>query len=143
MNKFISVPKASKDYGVTPQAIYHAIKIKRLRARTRPGARCPEWLVCADDLERVFTQKYARCNSVDKHGNPLFDKSRGEMGISQAAKVLQMTHNQIYYSIRKGKLPYTRKACKENANTYVFTQADINEFKSHLKEYLALRYVKC
>lgn len=102
--RLLTVSQAAKDHGVTRQAIFFAIKMKRLNA-------CKEndtWLITESDLKEYFDNKYSRSKSRVE-GELIFDKSKGFYSISEAADFLGKNTNHIYYLVRMGKLKTHRQ----------------------------------
>ena len=100
----LTMSQAAKKKGITRQAIFFAIKMKRLNARKENNT----WLISDRDLEDYFDHKYSRSNSR-KEGELIFDKSKGFYSISEAAKFLGKNTNHIYYLVRMGKLKTHRQ----------------------------------
>ena len=69
--KFVTLSEAAK-INVTRQAIYVAIKQKKLRAYKNPT----RWIIDLDDLEDYRKMKYSRAKSVH-NGELLFDRQQG------------------------------------------------------------------
>ncbi len=103
-NKYVSITEAAKINNVTRQAIYVAIKQKKLKAR-KDSTR---WTIHLDDLAEYRKQKYSRSKSM-YDGELLFDNNRGFYSVNQAAKLLGVPAQKIYYATRIGLLKATRK----------------------------------
>lgn len=101
---FVSLSEAAKINNVTRQAIYVAIKQKKLRAYKNPT----RWIIHRDDLEAYRKLKYSRTKSMFD-GELLFDNKKGFYSIQQAAKMLNVPYQKIYYATRIGLLKATRK----------------------------------
>ena len=105
LNKTVfSITEAARLNNVTRQAIYVAIKQKKLKA-TKCEAR---WVIHIDDLEDYRKGKYSREKSTFD-GELLFDNEKGFYSINQAAKMLNVPAQKIYYATRVGHLKATRK----------------------------------
>src|SRR5437667_12298267 len=89
--KVISITEAAKINNVTRQAIYVAIKQKKLRAYKNPT----RWIIDLDDLEEYRTMKYSRTKSVH-NGELLYDNDKGFYSIQQASKLLNIPYQKIY-----------------------------------------------
>jgi excisionase family DNA binding protein len=102
--KVVSITEAARINNVTRQAIYVAIKQKKLKA-TKDSTR---WTIHLDDLEEYRRNKYSRTKSMFD-GELLFDNRRGYFSVNQAAKLLNVPAQKIYYATRVGLLKATRK----------------------------------
>lgn len=99
-----TVSQCAKKNGVTRQAIFFAIKMKRLNASQESGT----WLISDSALKEYSQSKYSRSKSR-KEGELIFDKNKGYYSISDAAKLLGKNTNHIYYLVRMGKLKIHRQ----------------------------------
>src|SRR5471030_1388135 len=102
--KVVSITEAARINNVTRQAIYVAIKQKKLKA-TKDSTR---WTIHLDDLEEYRTNKYSRTKSIFD-GELLFDNRKGYYSVNQAAKYLNVPAQKIYYATRVGLLKAHRK----------------------------------
>ncbi len=102
--KVVSITEAARINNVTRQAIYVAIKQKKLKA-TKDSTR---WTIHLDDLEEYRSNKYSRTKSIFD-GELLFDNLKGYYSVGQAAKFLNVPAQKIYYATRVGLLKATRK----------------------------------
>ena len=102
--KFVTLSEAAKINNVTRQAIYVAIKQKKLRAYKNPT----RWIIAVDDLEHYRKLKYSRTKSMH-NGELIFDNKKGYFSIQQAAKMLNVPYQKIYYATRIGLLKAARK----------------------------------
>jgi len=102
--KVVSITEAARINNVTRQAIYVAIKQKKLKA-TKDSTR---WTIHLDDLEEYRRNKYSRTKSMFD-GELLFDNRKGYFSINQAAKLLNVPAQKIYYATRVGLLKASRK----------------------------------
>lgn len=102
--KVVSITEAARINNVTRQAIYVAIKQKKLRA-TKDATR---WTIHLDDLEEYRKNKYSRTKSIFG-GELLFDNMKGYYSVNQAAKLLNVPAQKIYYATRVGLLKAIRK----------------------------------
>ena len=102
--KVVSITEAARINNVTRQAIYVAIKQKKLKA-SKDATR---WTIHLDDLEEYRNNKYSRTKSMFD-GELLFDHKKGFYSINQAAKWLKVPAQKIYYATRVGLLKAHRK----------------------------------
>lgn len=102
--KVVSITEAARINNVTRQAIYVAIKQKKLKA-TKDATR---WTIHLDDLEEYRNNKYSRTKSVFD-GELLFDVKKGFYSINQVAKMLNVPAQKIYYATRIGLMKAQRK----------------------------------
>lgn len=122
----VSITEAAKINQVTRQAIYVAIKQNKLRARKD----ATRWLIHVDDLKQYRDQKYSRSKSTFE-GELLFDNSKGYFSVNQAAKMLGVPAQKIYYATRVGLLQATRKGA-----AWVIHSNNLEEYR---KNYLTKR----
>jgi excisionase family DNA binding protein len=102
--RLLTVSQAAKKNEVTRQAIFFAIKMKRLNAKKENGT----WLIAESDLKDYLENKYCRSKSRNE-GELIFDKSKGFYSIAEAADYLGKNTNHIYYLVRMGKLKSHRQ----------------------------------
>ncbi len=102
--KVVSITEAARINNVTRQAIYVAIKQKKLKA-TKDSTR---WTIHLDDLEEYRKNKYSRTKSMF-NGELLFDIRKGFYSVNQAAKMLNVPAQKIYYATRVGLLKASRR----------------------------------
>lgn len=102
--KVVSITEAARINNVTRQAIYVAIKQKKLKA-SKTSTR---WTIHLDDLEEYRNNKYSRTKSMFD-GELLFDHGKGFYSVNQAAKLLNVPAQKIYYATRVGLLKAHRK----------------------------------
>ncbi len=124
--KVVSITEAARINGVTRQAIYVAIKQNKLKAR-KDSTR---WTIDLDDLEDYRRNKYSRTKSTFD-GELLFDNNRGFYSVNQAAKILGVPAQKIYYATRIGMLKATRKGA-----AWVIHTDDIKDYQ---EKYLSRR----
>lgn len=123
--KWVSITEAARLNRVTRQAIYIAIKLKKLRARKE----ATRWTIHMDDLEDYRKQKYSRSKSVF-NGELIFDNHKGYYSVNQVARLLKVPAQKIYYATRTGYL----KAQRKGAAWVIHTQ-DLDEYRgSHLQK---------
>jgi len=119
--RLVSITEAAKINNVTRQAIYVAIKQNKLKA-TKHTTR---WTIDLEDLEEYRRQKYSRTKSTYE-GELLFDNNKGFYSINQAAKLLGVPAQKIYYATRVGLLKASRKGA-----AWVVHVDDINSYKEN------------
>ena len=102
--KVVSITEAARIKNVTRQAIYVAIKQKKLKAK-KDSTR---WTIHLDDLEEYRNNKYSRTKSMF-NGELLFDPMKGYFSVNQAARILNVPAQKIYYATRVGLLKATRR----------------------------------
>lgn len=102
--KVVTITEAARINNVTRQAIYVAIKQKKLKA-TKDSTR---WTIHLDDLDEYRKNKYSRTKSMFD-GELLFDNHKGYYSVNQAAKLLGVPAQKIYYATRVGLLKAHRK----------------------------------
>lgn len=120
-SKIVSITEAARINNVTRQAIYVAIKqkkLKALKATTR-------WMINLNDLEEYRENKYSRTKSVFG-GELLFDNQKGYYSVSQTAKLLGVPAQKIYYATRTGQLKAQRKGA-----AWVMHIEDIQNYKKN------------
>jgi len=127
--KIVSITEAAKINNVTRQAIYVAIKLKKLKA-TKDTSR---WMIDLDDLMEYRKQKYSRAKSMFQ-GELLFDNYKGYYSINQVAKMLNVPAQKLYYATRAGYL----KASRKGAAWVIHT----NDVKGYQDNYLAKKALK-
>ncbi|MBI3236974.1 MAG: helix-turn-helix domain-containing protein, partial [Chlamydiales bacterium] len=102
--KVVSITEAARINSVTRQAIYVAIKQKKLRA-FKDSTR---WTIDLEDLENYRKQKYSRSKSMF-NGELLFDNQKGFFSVNQVASMLNVPAQKIYYATRVGLMKATRR----------------------------------
>jgi len=123
--KVVSITEAAKINKVTRQAIYVAIKQKKLKATKKN-----RWEINLKDLEEYRLNKYSRSKSI-YDGELLFDNEKGYYSVNQVAKILSVPSQKIYYATRTGMLKGTRKGA-----AWVIHENEVNRYK---EEYLDKR----
>lgn len=121
-NKVVSITEAAKINKVTRQAIYVAIKQKKLKA-----TKTSRWEIDLKDLEEYRNNKYSRSKSTF-NGEPLFDNNGGYFSVNQVAKKLGIPAQKVYYATRIGLLKGTRKGA-----AWVIHEEEISRYRA---EYL-------
>jgi excisionase family DNA binding protein len=121
--KVVSITEAAKINNVTRQAIYVAIKQKKLKAHKD----ATRWTIDLEDLENYRKSKYSRTKSMFD-GELLFDNHKGYYSVNQVAKMLGVPAQKIYYATRVGLM----KAHRKGAAWVVH----IEDIKSYQQNYL-------
>lgn len=119
--KAVSITEAAKINNVTRQAIYVAIKQKKLRAYKDTT----RWTIRLDDLDEYRKQKYSRSKSTF-NGELLFDNAGGYYSVNQVAKMLGVPAQKIYYATRIGLLKATRKGA-----AWVIHTSEVKDYKEN------------
>ena len=119
--KVVSITEAAKINNVTRQAIYVAIKQKKLRAYKD----ATRWTIDLEDLENYRRGKYSRTKSM-YNGELLFDNNKGYFSINQVAKMLNVPAQKIYYATRVGLMKAQRKGA-----AWVIHSDDISSYREN------------
>lgn len=123
--KVVSITEAAKMNQVTRQAIYVAIKHKKLKA-----TKTTRWEIDVRDLEEYSRNKYSRAKSM-YNGELLFDNQNGFYSVKQVAGLLSVPAQKIYYAIRAGMIKGSRKGA-----AWIIHAEEMNRYKT---EYLEKR----
>lgn len=115
----VSITEAARINNVTRQAIYVAIKLNKLKAKKETT----RWTIHLDDLEEYRKNKYSRTKSIH-NGQLIFDNSKGYYSVNQAASMLNVPAQKIYYATRVGMLNAIRKGA-----AWVIHIDDIQEYR--------------
>ncbi|MBQ8498654.1 helix-turn-helix domain-containing protein [Chlamydia sp.] len=99
----VSITQAAKLHNVTRQAIYVAIKQKKLKA-----SKTTRWEIDLQDLEDYRRKRYSRANSTYQ-GELLFDNEKGFYSVGQVASMLNVPEQKIYYATRIGAMKGERR----------------------------------
>ena len=102
--RVVSITEAARINNVTRQAIYVAIKQRKLKAH-KDSTR---WTIDLSDLEEYRKHKYSRTKSMFD-GELLFDNTKGYYSVNQVADLLGVPAQKIYYATRVGLLKAIRK----------------------------------
>ncbi len=124
--KVVSITEAARINNVTRQAIYVAIKQKKLKA----SKDTTRWTINLEDLENYRKLKYSRTKSLF-NGELLFDNQKGFYSVNQAARLLNVPAQKIYYATRVGLL----KAHRKGAAWVIH----VNDLKGYQENYLNKR----
>lgn len=121
--RLLTVSQSAKKHGVTRQAIFFAIKMKRLNAKKENNT----WLISESDLKDYIDHRYSRSKSR-KEGQLIFDKSKGYYSITEVAKMLGKNTNHIYYLVRVGKLNSHRQG-----NAIVIQDIELHRYMNFIQ----------
>lgn len=122
--KWVSITEAAAINNVTRQAIYVAIKLKKLKAKKESS----RWSIHMDDLSEYRNQKYSRTKSTF-NGELLFDNDKGYFSVKQAAEMLNVPVQKIYYATRIGRLKAHRRG-----SAWVIHVEDLKGYKTAAPE---------
>lgn len=124
-SKVVSITEAARINSVTRQAIYVAIKLKKLKAKKDTT----RWTIDIEDLEEYRKNKYSRTKSM-YDGELLFDNNQGYHSVNQVAEMLKIPAQKIYYATRVGMLQAHRKGA-----AWVIHNDDIKKYREqHLSK---------
>jgi len=90
-------------------------------------------MIDVEDLVEYKKQKYSRTKSTFE-GELLFDNKKGYFSVNQAAKMLNVPAQKIYYATRAGYL----KAQRRGAAWVIHT----DDIKGYQDSYLAAKAIK-
>lgn len=121
MKGWVSITEAARIKNVTRQAIYVAIRLKRLKAY-KDNDVLKVFLV---DLKEYDSRKYSREYHSFIDGKPIFDESKGYFSVDKASVRINVPVQKLYYAIRSGKL----KASRKNA-AWVIHVSDLMQYHS-------------
>lgn len=122
--RVVSITEAARINNVTRQAIYVAIKQRKLKAH-KDSTR---WTIDLKDLEEYRRHKYSRTKSMFD-GELLFDNAKGYYSVNQVAELLGVPAQKIYYATRVGLL----KAIRKGAAWVIHS----NDVKGYQENYLS------
>ncbi len=122
--RVVSITEAARINNVTRQAIYVAIKQRKLKAH-KDSTR---WTIDLKDLEEYRKHKYSRTKSMFD-GELLFDNTKGYYSVNQVADLLGVPAQKIYYATRVGLL----KAIRKGAAWVIHS----NDVKGYQENYLS------
>lgn len=111
----MSITEACYKYHVTRQAIFGCIQSGRLNAK-KSGHK---WIFSEKDWEDYIKSKYSRKFST-RDGDKIYDVENGQMSPSMISSNYGIDKQQLYYMMRKGRLPFRKSGC-----SYII---DINDF---------------
>lgn len=120
-SKVVSITEAAKINNVTRQAIYVAIKLKKLKAKKEST----RWTIDKEDLEDYRNSKYSRSKSTFE-GELLFDNDKGYYSINQVSRLLEVPAQKIYYATRIGLMKAHRKGA-----AWVVSKEDVDAYREN------------
>ncbi|MCB1136587.1 MAG: helix-turn-helix domain-containing protein [Chlamydiia bacterium] len=123
-SNLVSITEAARINNVTRQAIYVAIKLKKLKAQKKSS----RWKIDLADLEEYRRQKYSRAKSMFD-GELLFDNNAGYFSVNQVAKMLGVPAQKIYYATRVGLLKAHRRGA-----AWVIHMEDVSLYRAEYLE---------
>ena len=115
--------EAGKYLGIGRHAVWNAVNCKRLNAYKNDR----KWAFTLKDLEDYKKRRHDRAFST-VNGEPLYDKSKGEFSIKEAAEILSCDPQHLYYAARTNKLRTSKKRCSWIVNT-----EDIVEYRKVMR----------
>ncbi len=115
----MNTKEASNHLQIGKAALLSAIKKNRLLA-VKEGGR---WTFNVNDLDEYKRNKFDRKYSL-VNGEPLFDKTKGEYSITEAAKLLPCPVQHLYYACRINRIRTTKKKC-----AWIIKDEDIIEYR--------------
>ena len=97
--RHVSVLDASRLLGVKRQTIQQAIKGGRLPAKKNSLGM---YQILFDDLDKYVKSKWDRHETTKINGEKVFGKETGGLSVKDAAEILGVKRQHLYYAIRKG-----------------------------------------
>lgn len=125
MDSYVSVSEAARIKKVTRQAIYLAIRLKRLKAYKHDD----QWKVFLVDLQEYDSKRFSRIYHSSINGEPIFDEQNGYFSVDRASKMINIPKQKIYYAIRTGLLPAHRKRA-----AWVIHVSDLLEYQKKISK---------
>lgn len=103
-DELFTISETSKMCNVSRQAVYIAIKKKRLKAQLISRV----WIIAKEDIEIYRASRYNRENSKI-NGEPVFDIVNGYLSVNHISKLFGLSTQHIYYLLRTGQLHAAKK----------------------------------
>lgn len=128
MNGCVTVTEAARIKKVTRQAIYLAIRLKKLKAYMHDD----KWRIFLKDLKEYDDKRFSRKYHALYEGKPVFDESKGFFSVDKASELMGIIKQKLYYAIRTGRLKALRKGA-----AYVIHVDDLFKYQA---EYLKTDY---
>ena len=116
---YLTIKDCAKLKKVTIHAIRSAVRSNKLKAE-KNGRR---WLIKIKDLFDYEQNKFNRDLSI-YDGKLRFDFNEGELSLRKCCKIYNLNEQQIYYAVRKNKIP-----AKKKGGTWVLNVGDIERYK--------------
>jgi len=107
----------SKNYHVSRQSVWLKIKEGRIKA-TKVKNR---WMITDQEYKNYLDSKYLR-------DPKMFDKSKGELSVKEAAVLIGCSLQRIYYHLRTGHIKSKRLGA-----AWVINLQDLMEYKKTLR----------
>lgn len=120
MEGYVSVSQAARIKNVTRQAIYLAIRLKRLKAYKHED----QWKVFVMDLNQYDQNRYSRLHHSVYEGEPIYDESKGYFSVDKASKMINVPKQKLYYAIRTKRLKAQQKR-----SSWVVHVSDLLKYK--------------
>jgi len=120
MEKFTST-QAANLLGMTRQGLLIAIKEKRLKASKVEK----RWKITQRQLNEFLNRKCDHTSTP--RGRILFDKKKFHYSVSQAAELISLEKQYVYYALKKKKVP-----SHKNGVTWIVHIDDVEEFKNQM-----------
>jgi excisionase family DNA binding protein len=120
--RYVTVIDATKLMDVSRQAIQQAIKNGRLPAKKDSSGR---YLILFDDLDRYLKSKWDRHETTRINGAKVFDKAIGGLSVTDAAEILGVREQHIYYAFRKGYIKKSRVG-----QVYLLREEDVYAYRN-------------
>jgi len=119
----LSLKQAANYFPCTKQALYMAIRQRRLSAKKKRG----EWIINQETLDEYKQNRWNR--RLSRHnGKLIFDKRKGLYSAHEVAHILNCGVQHIYYALRSYKL----KSHKIKS-AWVIHVDDIMQYKDEMK----------
>ena len=99
-----TLTQLANEHCMTRTAIYQAIYKGRLNAQKKNR----KWLITPEDFDAYRATKYSREFSKF-NGKPLYQSEHQELSVRQAAKYFGKKDADIYYLVRKGRIPHEKR----------------------------------
>lgn len=99
-----SVNETAEILGVTRQAVYLAIRLKKLEVEKIDL----KWRISQEELEEFKKNRYDHTKTTRPDGALKFDPSEGRYSIRQFAEFYEVPRQRIYYLIHAKRIKYTR-----------------------------------
>lgn len=125
MDGYVSVSEAARLKKVTRQAIYLAIRLKRLKAYKHND----QWKVFLLDLKEYDEKRFSRVYHSSINGEPIFDEKKGYFSVDKASKMINVPKQKLYYAIRTGMLKASRKKA-----AWVIHVSDLLEYQGRISK---------
>lgn len=122
--EFISVRQAAKIKGVSTQALYLAIRLKKLKAYKSGDY----YKIFLSDLDIYDKKKYSRESSL-YDGELVFDEKNGQISVAKASVLTGLPRQKLYHAMRTKNLPFILKG-----RFYVLHMDDLLKYHDDLEK---------